>query len=143
MTKIRVEAWRDDATGPMQVISGAYGREKVHYTAPPAERITQEMSVFLDWFNQPPTIDPVLKAAQAHLWFVTLHPFDDGNGRIARAIADMALKKLRRKRPLKTNRLTRKLGTCDYERNPLRKVRRDSWETSRTNSRGGLEMMVG
>ena len=91
MTKIRVGVWRDDATGPMQVISGAYGREKVHYTAPPAERIAQEMRVFLDWFNQPPATDPVLKAAQAHLWFVTLHPFDDGNGRIARAIADMAL----------------------------------------------------
>lgn len=91
MTKIRVGAWRDDATGPMQVVSGTYGREKVHYTAPPAERIAQEMRLFLDWFNQPPVTDPVLKAAQAHLWFVTLHPFDDGNGRIARAIADMAL----------------------------------------------------
>lgn len=91
MTKIRVGAWRDDANGPMQVVSGAYGREKVHYTAPPAERIAQEMRVFLDWFNQPPATDPVLKAAQAHLWFVTLHPFDDGNGRIARAIADMVL----------------------------------------------------
>jgi len=62
-----------------------------HYTAPPAERIAQEMGVFLDWFNQPPTADPVVKAARAHLWFVTIHPFDDGNGRIARAIADMAL----------------------------------------------------
>jgi Fic family protein len=91
MTKIRVGAWRDDAKGSMQVVSGAYGRERVHYTAPPAERLAQEMEAFLDWFNQPPTADPVLKAAQAHLWFVTIHPFDDGNGRIARAIADMAL----------------------------------------------------
>ena len=91
MTKIHVGAWRDDEKGLMQVVSGAYGREKVHYTAPPAERIAQEMRVFLDWFNQPPTADPVVKAARAHLWFVTIHPFDDGNGRIARAIADMAL----------------------------------------------------
>ncbi|MGR3662356.1 MAG: Fic family protein [Paracoccaceae bacterium] len=91
MTKIRVGAWRDDATGSMQVVSGAYGREKVHYIAPPAERVAQEMGTFLDWFNQPPASDPVLKAAHAHLWFVTIHPFDDGNGRIARAIADMAL----------------------------------------------------
>jgi len=91
MTKIRVGAWRDDAKGSMQVVSGAYGREKVHYTAPSAERVAQEMGAFLDWFNQPPAPDPVLKAAQAHLWFVTIHPFDDGNGRIARAIADMAL----------------------------------------------------
>ena len=91
MTKIRVGAWRDDAKGSMQVVSGAYGRERVHYTAPAAERVAQEMEAFLAWFNQPPTADPVLKAAQAHLWFVTIHPFDDGNGRIARAIADMAL----------------------------------------------------
>lgn len=91
MTKIHVGAWRDDAKGSMQVVSGAYGREKVHTTAPPAERVAQEMEAFLDWFNQPPTSDPVVKAAQAHLWFVTIHPFDDGNGRIARAIADMAL----------------------------------------------------
>ena len=91
MTKICVGAWRGDANGPMQVVSGAYGRENVHYTAPPAERIAQEMRVFLDWFNQPTATDPVLKAAQAHLWFVTIHPFEDGNGRIARAIADMAL----------------------------------------------------
>jgi Fic family protein len=91
MTKINVGKWRDDANGPMQVVSGAYGREKVHYTAPPAPRLTQEMQTFLEWFNAPTIGDPVIKAAQAHLWFVTLHPFDDGNGRIARAIADMAL----------------------------------------------------
>jgi Fic family protein len=79
----------------MQVISGSVinpcGREKVHYIAPPANRLAAEMTTFLDWFEQPDELDPVLKAGLAHLWFVTLHPFDDGNGRIARAIGDMAL----------------------------------------------------
>lgn len=91
MTKIRVGAWRDDSAGPMQVMSGPIGKERVHYRAPPAERLAPEISRFLDWFNGEPRIDAVLKAALAHLWFVTVHPFDDGNGRIARAIADMAL----------------------------------------------------
>ena len=91
MTKIIVGDWRDDSTGPMQVVSGPYGREKVHYSAPPAPRIAAEMEAFLTWFNAPLATDPVIKAALAHLWFVTIHPFDDGNGRIARAIADQAL----------------------------------------------------
>ncbi|MCC3305105.1 Fic family protein [Sneathiella sp. HT1-7] len=91
MTKIRVGDWRDDANGPMEVVSGPIGREQVHYTAPPAMRLEAETSRFLDWFSGKQEIDPVLKAGLAHLWFVTLHPFDDGNGRIARAIADMAL----------------------------------------------------
>ncbi|QPB21143.1 Fic family protein [Rhizobium sp. 007] len=91
MTKIVVGAWRCEASGPMQVVSGPVGREKVHYEAPAAERLLNEMAAFLDWFNSDLRLDPVLKAAIAHLWFVTIHPFDDGNGRIARAIADMAL----------------------------------------------------
>jgi Fic family protein len=91
MQKMSVGAWRDDSSGPMQVVSGPIGKERVHYQAPPADRLPPEMSQFLGWFNGPATIDPVLKAAQAHLWFVTIHPFDDGNGRIARAIADLAL----------------------------------------------------
>lgn len=91
MHKIRVGVWRDDSNGPMQVVSGPVGREKVHYEAPPAARLDNEMAAFLGWFNSDAQIDPVLKAGLAHLWFVTLHPFDDGNGRIARAIADMAL----------------------------------------------------
>lgn len=91
MTKIIVGGWRDDSTGPMQVISGPYGKERVHYSAPPAPRVTAEMKAFLTWFNAPLTTDPVIKAALAHLWFVTIHPFEDGNGRIARAIADLAL----------------------------------------------------
>jgi Fic family protein len=91
MTKIRAGAWRDDSTGPMEVVSGPIGKERVHFQAPPAPRLDGEMRAFLDWFNANADIDPVMKAGLAHLWFVTIHPFDDGNGRIARAIADMAL----------------------------------------------------
>ena len=91
MQRIRVGAWRDDGSGPLQVVSGPVGRERVHFEAPEAGRVGREMAAFLDGFNGTTGIDPVLKAALAHLWFVTVHPFDDGNGRLARAIADMAL----------------------------------------------------
>lgn len=91
MSHIAVGAWRPEEAGPMQVISGPTGREKVHYEAPAAGRLESEMKIFLEWFNLPPVIDPVLKAGIAHFWFVTIHPFEDGNGRIARAIGDMAL----------------------------------------------------
>lgn len=91
MHKISVGSWHDDAKGHMQVVSGAMGKERVHYQAPEASRLQSEMEKFLSWFNAPSATDPVLKAAIAHLWFVTVHPFDDGNGRIARAIADMQL----------------------------------------------------
>jgi Fic family protein len=91
MTKIRAGAWRDDSTGPMQVVSGPIGKVRVHFEAPRAERVAREMKSFLAWFEGNDPIDSVLKAGLAHLWFVTIHPFDDGNGRIARAIADMAL----------------------------------------------------
>lgn len=91
MHKIHVGGWRDDAKGLMHVVSGAIGKEKVHYEAPEAKRLNVEIHKFLKWFNKTTPIDPVLKAAIAHLWFVTIHPFDDGNGRIARAIADMQL----------------------------------------------------
>jgi Fic family protein len=91
MTKIIVGAWRDEASGPMQVVSGPIGREKVHYEAPAAALLDGEMAAFVEWFNSAAPLDPVLKAAIAHLWFVTIHPFEDGNGRIARAIADMML----------------------------------------------------
>src|SRR3990170_1801171 len=91
MTKITVGGWREDKSDPMQVVSGPIGREKVHYQAPEAKRVPKEMRAFLKWFNGPQSIDPVLAAGLAHLWFVTIHPFEDGNGRIARAIADMAL----------------------------------------------------
>ena len=91
MRKIIVGNWRDQASGPMQVVSGPMGRERVHFEAPEAHRLENEMSAFIEWFNEPDDIDTVLKAAIAHLWFVTIHPFEDGNGRIARAIADMGL----------------------------------------------------
>jgi len=89
--KITVGAWRTDERGPMQVISGPMGREKVHFEAPPASRVDGEMRRFLNWCNREEDIDPILKAGIAHFWFVTIHPFDDGNGRIARAVADMFL----------------------------------------------------
>jgi Fic family protein len=91
MQRIAVGMWRPTEAGAMQVVSGAYGREKVHFEAPEAESLETEMTRFIDWFNAPPSIDPVLKAGVGHFWFVTIHPFEDGNGRIARAIADMAL----------------------------------------------------
>jgi Fic family protein len=89
---IAVGAWRTDALGPMRVVSGPIGRERIHYEAPPARRVEAEMTRFFDWFeDQTVPVDPVVKAAVAHIWFVTIHPFDDGNGRIGRAIADLAL----------------------------------------------------
>jgi Fic family protein len=91
MNKIIVGGWRDEKSEPMQVVSGPIGREKVHYEAPAAGRLDAEMKSFLQWFNAVDNTDPVIKAALAHLWFVTVHPFADGNGRIARAIADMSL----------------------------------------------------
>jgi len=91
LDRIQVGAWRDDKKGPMQVISGPIGKEYVHFEAPAAQRLETEMNAFLTWFNGETESDWVAKAGLAHLWFVTLHPFDDGNGRVARAIADMAL----------------------------------------------------
>ena len=91
MKRIRVGAWRDSDSDPMQVVSGPAGRERVHFEAPPAARLGMEMGAFLEWFEARTEIDPVLNAGLAHLWFVTVHPFEDGNGRIARAVADMAL----------------------------------------------------
>lgn len=89
--KIIIGNWRNDSTGPMQVVSGAMGKEKVHYQAPEATLLEEEMMRFLHWFNSEQHVNPAIKAAIAHLWFVTVHPFEDGNGRIARAIADMQL----------------------------------------------------
>jgi Fic family protein len=91
MQKITVGNWRTGEKGPMQVVSGAYGKEKVHFEAPVADKLPKEMATFLNWFNTVYDLDPVVKAALAHLWFVTIHPFEDGNGRIARAIGDMQL----------------------------------------------------
>jgi len=91
MFKIIVGNWRDDSKGPMQVISGAIGKEKVHYQAPVASDIEKEMGLFFNWFNYEEKHDLILKAGLAHLWYITIHPFEDGNGRIARAITDMLL----------------------------------------------------
>lgn len=91
MYKITVADWRKDAKGPMQVVSGAMGKEKIHFQAPESSLLEKEMQLFLKWFNTNQTVDLVIKAAVAHLWFVTIHPFDDGNGRMARALADMLL----------------------------------------------------
>lgn len=91
LSRLRAGEWRDDAAGPMQVVSGPLGRQRVHYEAPAAPRVPQEMQLFLDWLNGPRKMDGVLRAALGHLWFVTVHPFEDGNGRIARAVADLLL----------------------------------------------------
>ncbi|MXZ36245.1 MAG: Fic family protein [Acidobacteria bacterium] len=91
MRKIIVGAWRDDANGPMEVVSGPIGKERVHYEAPAAPLLEKEMARFFDWANGSDGTDPLFRAALAHLWFATIHPFDDGNGRMARAIADWAL----------------------------------------------------
>lgn len=89
--RISVGAWRESSSGPMQVVSGAMGKEVVHFEAPAPERLEAEMSRFLAWFESRPIAEPLIHTAIAHLWFVTIHPFEDGNGRIARAICDMAL----------------------------------------------------
>lgn len=91
MNPITVGSWRTDSDGPMQVVSGGFGREKIHYVAPPAPRLAEEMQRFLTWFNGRDEIDPLLKAGLAHFWLVTIHPFEDGNGRISRAVGDMVL----------------------------------------------------
>ncbi|HEY5313864.1 MAG TPA: Fic family protein [Pirellulales bacterium] len=90
-SRIAVGRWRPKEAGPMQVVSGPIGHERVHFEAPAADRLESEMQEFIEWFNAPPALDPVLTAGIAHFWFVTIHPFEDGNGRMARAIADMAL----------------------------------------------------
>jgi Fic family protein len=89
--RITVAAWRLDASGPMEVVSGPVGREKVHFTAPPADTLSKQTEAFFEWFEAAPVGDALIKAGLAHLWLVTLHPFDDGNGRISRAVGDMAL----------------------------------------------------
>lgn len=91
LSRITIGAWRDDASGPMQVVSGPLGRQRVHFEAPPASSLKRETKRLLDWINGPSNEPPLIKAALGHLWFVTLHPFDDGNGRIARALGDLLL----------------------------------------------------
>lgn len=91
MKRITVGGWRGESSGAMQVVSGPVGREKIHYEAPVHDRLETEMNWFMNWFNTGPEMDPVMKSALSHFWFITIHPFEDGNGRIARAISDMLL----------------------------------------------------
>ncbi|WP_067673926.1 Fic family protein [Nocardia miyunensis] len=91
ISRVRIGGWRTDENGPMEVVSGPYGRQRVHFEAPPADTLETEMRRFLEWFNEAAPESPIIKAGLAHLWFVTLHPFDDGNGRIARALGDLWL----------------------------------------------------
>ena len=129
LRKITVGSWRTAESGPMQVVSGAIGRERVHFEAPAAERIEEEMNTFLEWFNALPETDAVMKAGVAHFWFVTVHPFEDGNGRIARAVADMAL--------------ARADGTPDrfYSMSTQIETERDAYYSILERSqRGGLEI---
>lgn len=91
MCQVRTGAWRDDSTGPLQVVSGPLGKQRVHFQAPASSKVDGEMAAFLDWFDGTHPTNPIVKALLAHLWFLTIHPFDDGNGRIGRAILDMSL----------------------------------------------------
>src|SRR5437660_433365 len=115
--------------GPMQVVSGPIGRQKVHYEAPPAARVPREMDRFLNWFDAPGNTDPLLIAGLAHLWFVTIHPFDDGNGRIARAIADMAL--------ARSERSTQRFYSMSAQ---IRRERNDYYTTLERTQRGALDV---
>jgi Fic family protein len=129
MSKIRAGTWRDDQSGPMQVVSGAIGNERVHYEAPGAARLGKEMKEFLAWFNDGESMDLVLKAGVAHLWFVTIHPFDDGNGRIARAIADMML--------ARSEQSAQRFYSMSAQ---IRKERKSYYEILEASQRGGLDI---
>ena len=91
MLKISVGRWRDDSNGPMRVVSGPIGQKKVHFEAPPAKNLDKEMQTFISWINETSQLDGIIRAGLVHIWFVTIHPFDDGNGRIARTLTDMFL----------------------------------------------------
>jgi len=129
MRKITVGAWRKDRTGPMQVVSGPIGREKVHYEAPAAARLDGEMHAFLRWFNANDGIDPVLRAGVAHLRFVTIHPFDDGNGRIARALTDLML--------ARSEESTQRFYSMSAQ---IRQERSDYYARLEATQKGGLDV---
>jgi Fic family protein len=129
ISKIKIGAWRDDTKGPMQVISGPIGKQRIHYEAPAARRLQQEMKRFLDWFERERSIDLVLKAGIAHLWFVTVHPFEDGNGRIARAIADMTL--------ARSERSPQRFYSMSAQ---IRQERRAYYEILETTQKGDLDI---
>lgn len=132
--KITAGAWRTDKYGPMRVISGPMGNKaKIHFEAPPAEVLVGEVEKFLIWFNQSsrdlPEIEPLLKAAISHLWFVTLHPFDDGNGRIARAIADMSL--------ARADGQDKRYYSMSYQ---IKKERKQYYKVLESTQKGGLDI---
>lgn len=129
LSRIRVGAWRDDTLGPMQVVSGPLGRQKVRYEAPPAHSLAGEMSNFLCWFNGDQSADPVIKAGLAHLWLVTVHPFEDGNGRIARAVGDMAL--------ARGERSTQRFYSVSAQ---MQRERRDYYDWLERTQKGTLEV---
>ena len=129
MRKIIVGNWRDDAGGPMQVVSGPMGREKIYFEAPPADRLPGEMGQFLRWFEAPGRMDHLLVAGLAHLWFVTIHPFDDGNGRIARAIADMAL--------ARSERISQRFYSMSAQ---IRQERNDYYETLERSQKAEMDV---
>ena len=129
ISRIKIGAWRDDTKGPMQMVSGRIGRERVHYEAPAAARLGPEMKRFLDWFEKENSIDLVLKAGLAHLWFVTVHPFEDGNGRIARAIADMTL--------ARSERTPQRFYSMSAQ---IRQERRAYYEILETTQKGDLDI---
>ncbi|MDD5334717.1 MAG: Fic family protein [Rhodoferax sp.] len=129
MARIRVGAWRDDTTGPMQVVSDYLGREKVHYQAPPANTLAAETDRFLQWFNANSKGDALIKAGLAHLWLVTLHPFDDGNGRISRAVGDMAL--------ARADRTPQRFYSLSAQ---LQRERKDYYEQLEATQKGTLDV---
>lgn len=131
MQRITVGSWRTEESGPMQVVSGPMGRERVHFEAPEASRLDGEISRFLEWFEGTGSLDPVIKAGIAHFWFVTIHPFEDGNGRIARAIADMAL--------ARADGVAERFYSMSSQIEQERKQYYDSLESSQ---RGGLDITL-
>jgi Fic family protein len=129
MYKISVAGWRSDSTGPMQVVSGALGKEKIHFRAPDSSTIDDEMKVFINWFNTENKIDSVIKAAIAHLWFVTIHPFEDGNGRITRALTDMLL--------ARSDKSTQRFYSMSAQ---IRKERKKYYEILEKTQKGSLDI---
>jgi Fic family protein len=129
LNQIRVGRWRDDAQGPMQVVSGPMHRQRVHFQAPAADRLDIEMDGFLSWFNQSSQDDPVIKAGLAHLWFVTIHPFEDGNGRMARAVSDMAL--------ARAEQSTQRFYSLSAQ---MQRERKDYYDLLEATQKGGLEV---
>jgi Fic family protein len=129
LVQIRTGAWRSDERGPMQVVSGAIARERVHFQAPPADRVDMEMTKFLRWFVSDFTEAAAIRAGIAHLWFVTIHPFDDGNGRIGRAILDMSLARAERE--------PRRLYSMSRQ---IERVRREYYSVLEHTQKGSMDV---